>query len=263
MKKFTFIALLACFIMACSTEIDDTIVFDNITSDKEVKLSNDENSPVCAVHLQIATASERNGHKAEVVNRIIQKQLLDMEELTMQQAADSFTNTYTSTYLRNLLPLYNQDRADTTKRSWYDYHYVITSEARQGSKNTMVFIATTDYYEGGAHGVNLRTAMNFDIQTGRQMGLNDIFVPGYESLLSTVLQKALCEKVGAANISSLRQKGYLVGMQMFPTSNFILEDETITFIYNPSEIAPHTLGETELVIPLSNLDQILRKDNKS
>ena len=263
MKKFTFTALLACMILACSTEIEDTIVFENAIADKEVKLSNDEGSPVCAVHLQIATATEENGHKGEVVNRIIQKRLLNMEELTMQQAVDSFANTYTSTYRHNLLPLYNQDRADTAKRTWYEYHYVITSEARQGSKSTMAFIATTDYYEGGAHSVNQRIAMNFDMQTGRLMGLNDIFVPGYENLLNAVLQKALCEKMGVANLSSLRQKGYLVGIQMFPSENFILEDETISFIYNPSEIAPHTLGETELVIPLSDLEQILRKENKS
>ena len=262
MKKFTFTALLACIVLACSTEIEDTIVFDNATADKEVKLSNDEGSPVCAVHLQIATAIEENGHKGEVVNRIIQKRLLNMEELTMQQAVDSFANTYTSSYIHNLLPLYNQDRADTAKRTWYEYHYVITSEARQGSKSTMAFIATTDYYEGGAHSVNQRTTMNFDVQTGRLIGLNDIFVPGYENLLNAVLQKALCEKVGVADISNLRQKGYLVGVQMFPSENFILEDETITFIYNPSEIAPHTLGETELVVPLSNLEQVLRKEQK-
>ena len=264
MKKFTFTALLACMILACSTEIEDKIFFEDAIADKEVKLSSDENSPVCAVHLQIATASEKkNGHKAEVINRIIQKRMLNMEELTMQQAVDSFVNTYTSTYVRNLLPLYNQDRGDTAKHSWYDYHYVITSEARQGSKSTIVFIATTDYYEGGAQSVNQRTAINFDMQTGRLMGLNDIFVPGYENLLNTVLQKALCEKVGVANLSSLRQKGYLAKLQMFPSENFILEDETITFIYNPSEIAPRSLGETELVIPLSNLEQILRKENKS
>lgn len=263
MKKFTFTALMACLILACSTEIDDTIVFDNAIADKEVKLSNDEGSPVCAVHLQIATATEENGHKAEVVNSVIQKRLLNMEELTMQQAVDSFANTYTKNYARNLLPLYNQDRADTAKRTWYEYHYVITSEARKGSKSTMVFIATTDYYEGGAHSVNQRTAMNFDVRTGRLLELNDVFVPGYENPLSAVLQKALCEKVGASDLSILRQKGYLVGMQIFPTQNFILEDETITFIYNPSEIAPRTLGETELVIPLSDLTQILRKEQKS
>ena len=263
MKKTTFSALLLCLVVSCTTEIEDTILFDSISINKEMKLSNDEGSPVCAVSLQLKYATEKNGHKAEVVNEIIQQKLFNMSELTIQQAADSFANSYTSTYVRNFLPLYNQDRADTTKRSWYEYHYVITSEARQGSKSTMAFIANTDYYEGGANSVNLRTAMNFDIMTGRLMGLNDIFVPGYENLLNAILQKALCEKVGVADISDLRQKGYLVGMQMFPSENFILEDETITFIYNPSEIAPRTLSETELVIPLSDLEQILRKEQKS
>ena len=260
MKKFTFTALLACTVLACSPEIEDTIVFDNTTADKEVKLSNDEGSPVCAVHLQIATAIEENGYKGEVVNRIIQKRLLNMEGLTMQQAVDSFANTYTSSYLRNLLPIYNQDRADTTKRTWYEYHYVITSEARQGSKSTMAFIATTDYYEGGAHSVNQRTTMNFDVQTGRLMGLNDIFVPGYENLLNTVLQKALCEKVGADGLAALHKMGYLVGMDMFPAENFILNDETITFIYNPDEIASADKGTTELIISLNALKPILKPE---
>ena len=263
MKKFTLTTLLACFILACSTDIDDTIIFDSVTADKDITLSNDEGSPMCAVHLQIATASEINGPKAEVVNRIIQKRLLDMEELTMQQAVDSFANTYTTTYLRSLLPLYNQDRADTAKRSWYEYHYVITSEARQGSKKTMVFIATTDYYEGGVHGVNMRTTMNFDVKTGRLMELNDIFVPGFENQLSAILLTALREKVGANRTSDLNDMGYLLKVEMYPTPNFILGDGTITFIYNPSEIAPHTQGETELVIPLSDLTQILRKEYQS
>ena len=262
MKKYFFTALMACFVLACSTEIDNTIVFGDVIADKEVKLSNDENSPKCAVHLQIATASEINGHKGAAVDRIIQKRLLNMEELTMQQAADSFANTYTGTYARNLLPLYNQDRADTAKHSWYDYHYVITSEAIQGSKNSMAFIATIDYFEGGARSVNMRNIMNFDVQTGRLLGLNDVFVPGFENLLTAVLQKALCEKIGVNDISDLRQQGYLAGMQMYPTSNFILGDETVTFVYNPSEIAPHTQGETELIIPINDLTQILRDEYK-
>ena len=263
MKKFTFITLMAYFVLACSTENEDTILFDSVTVDREVKLSNDEGSPVCAVHLQIAAASEENGHKAEIVNHIIQKRLLNMEELTMQQAVDSFANTYANTYIRNLLPLYNQDRADTTKRSWYEYHYVITSEAYQGSKSTMAFIATIDYFEGGAYGINQRTTMNFDAKTGRLLELSDIFVPGYENKLAAVLQKALCEKTGAKNLSTLHKMGFLVGMKMYPTPNFILGDETITFIYNPSEIAPRTQGEIELIISLNDLTQILRKENKS
>ena len=37
----------------------------------------------------------------------------------------------------------------------------------------------------------------------------------------------------------------------------ILGGETITFVYNPYEIAPYALGSTELVLPYSQLNKIL------
>ena len=262
MKKTTFSVLLLCLAISCTTEIEDTILFDSITADKEVKLSNDENSPACAVHLQLQYATEKNGHKAEVVNEIIQKIFLDMSELTVQQAVDSFANTYTSSYVRNFLPLYNQDRADTAKRSWYEYHYVITSQTQPGGFGTTSYDAIIDYYEGGAHGVNQRMTMNFENKTGRLLELEDIFVPGFESQLNPILQKALSEKVGVRNLRELKDKGYLISMEMFPSKNFLLSDETISFIYNPYEIATYDKGETEINIALSALKNILKPEYK-
>jgi hypothetical protein len=62
-----------------------------------------------------------------VINTAVMKRLLDEDEETMELAADAFAYKYISSYKKTMLPLYNEDRADTTKRSWYEYHYVITS----------------------------------------------------------------------------------------------------------------------------------------
>ena len=262
MKKTTFSALLLGLAVSCATESEDTIFFDSAISDKEVKLSNDEGSPVCAVHLQLEYATNKNGHKAEVVNEYIIQKLLAMKEITVQQATDSFANTYTSTYVRNFLPLYNQDRADTSKRSWYEYHYVITSQTQPCGRGTTAYIATIDYFEGGAHSVNQRLTMNFENKTGRLLELSDIFVPGFESQLNPILQQSLSEKVGANSLRDLHDKGYLVSMDIYPSKEFILNDETIDFIYNPSEIVSYDKGETLLTIPLSILDNILKPEFK-
>ena len=262
MKKTTFSALLLCLAVSCTTETEDTIFFDSVISDKEVKLSNDEGSPVCAVHLQLEYATDKNGHKAEVVNEYIIQKLLDMKDITVQQAVDSFANTYTRTYVRNFLPLYNQDRADTTKRSWYEYHYVITSQTQTNNIGTTAYIAIIDYFEGGAHGVNQRMTMNFENKTGRLLELQDLFVPGFEGQLNAILQQALCEKIGVPDLSDLREEGYLPSMEMYPSKNFILNDETINFIYAPYEIASYDKGEIELTIPFSMLNDILRTEFK-
>lgn len=260
MRKQTIMMLIACGIAGCTPELSDTIEFDYACADKEVKLSNDEMPPTCAVHLQLAYATDRNGDKADVINSAIQKEFLDMGELTMQQAVDSFASSYASSYIKNFLPLYNQDRSDTTKRSWYNYHYVITTQTQPGGKSTTAYIATIDYFEGGAHGINQQKIMTFDNKTGHRVLLDDMFVSGYEGQLSAFLQEALCEKTGAESLKDLREQGYLFSMDMFPAKNFIFNDETITFIYNPYEIASYDKGSTELTLPLSTLSGILKQE---
>ena len=89
--------------------------------------------------------------------------------------------------------------------------------------------------------------------------LADIFVPGYEQRLSDLLQKALCDNVGVSSIKELKDQGYLYSMDMFPSENFILGNEAITFIYNPYEIAPYEKGAIELTINYSQIDDILNK----
>lgn len=109
-----------------------------------------------------------------------------------------------------------------------------------------------------AHGINQQQILNFDSRTGLLLTLKDIFVSGYEQPLKDLLLKALLSKTGCKNIHALRARGYLSSMDIFPTENFILGSETITFIYNPSEIAPYSMGATQLVIPYSDLDKLIK-----
>ena len=71
------------------------------------------------------------------------------------------------------------------------------------------------------------------------------------------LLEALEEKVGASNLKELHNRGYLYSMDMFPSENFILGDDAITFIYNPYEIAPYEKGCIELKIAYDAIDNIL------
>lgn len=259
-KKSTILGLIVLMLSGCEQKDENTIIFGEVTADKQVVLSNDEGSPQCTVHLRLAYATDENGQKAGIVNETIQRRFLDMHDLTMKQAADSFANSYAAAYKKNFLPLYNQDRADTTKRSWYEYHYVITSQTQPRSKGTTSYIATIDYFEGGTHGVNMQQTILFDNHDGRELTLDDLFERGYENPLTAILLKSLQEKLGAESTRDLNNLGYLVGMKLFPSKNFILNDETITFIYNPHEIAPYEKGSTELTVSLSELGDILKKE---
>ena len=258
-KKYIFPFLgLILLMVSCKGGDEDAVEFQTVTADETVVLSNDENSPTCAVHLKMEEATETSGHRGELINTTVMKRLLDREETSMKLAAEAFAEKYTNSYKQTMLPLYNQDRADTTKRSWYQYHYIITCTTQEGSKGTIVYLATIDYYEGGAHGINQLLTMNFEKKTGRQLTLGDIFATGYEQPLKNILLKALKSKTGCNSLSALRDKGYLYSMDIFPSENFILGEETITFVYNPYEIAPYAVGSTELIIPFSDVDKLLK-----
>ena len=88
-------------------------------------------------------------------------------------------------------------------------------------------------------------------------------VPGYKVKLNELLQKALMDKADCKDINELHDKGYLFSMEMYPSSNFILGKDGITFIYNPYEIAPYALGRIELTISNATLEPLFKKNENN
>ena len=235
---------------------DKSIGFETLTKEKTVSITNESGAPTCSVRLELACAKESAGERAKAINNAVASQLLNMEGLSLKQAADSFANSYTRGYVKNFAPLYREDRGDAAKRAWYEYHYNIKSEARQGRDGVTVYTADVDYYEGGAHGMNQRIVMNFDNATGRLLTLDDVFVPGYQQQLSERLLQALMEKTESEDLADLKDKGYLYATDMFASENFALGDDAITFVYNPYEIAPYAFGLIELEIDNDDLKEL-------
>ncbi len=262
-NKHYLLLLLPLLLFACKGSDEPTLTFEPVIADKEVRLSSEDNSPRCQVHLNMLQATADNGEKAKLINDVLLTRLLNKPHSNdFQAAVTQFADDYTKTYKNTMLPLYNQDRNDTAKIAWYEYHYMIETTTQPGTAYTTSYLATVDYYEGGAHGINQLITFNFDNTTGKLVTLADIFAPGYESQLKSALLKALKSKTGLSSMNELKDAGYLYSMEMFPSENFILNDETITFVYNPYEIAPYALGSIELIITYNEVSNILNSSFK-
>ncbi len=181
-----------------------------------------------------------------------------MQGLNMQQAVDSFARQYTHEYKQTLAPLYEQDKNDETKQRWYEYHYTIDTKTKTGRDNVVVYLINMDYYEGGAHGIEQQLVMNFDAQSGQQLTLKDVFVPGFEARMTELLLEKLMEIADVKTMDDLKAKDYLFSMDMFPSENFILDSDEITFIYNAYEIAPYAMGRTEISVSYSEVKDLLK-----
>lgn len=224
---------------------------------KAVTITNEDNAPQCQVSLKVKYV-KGDDERAVAINNAIEQRLFMYDSLTMQQAVDSFANFYTSEYQKNIAPLYREDRADETKRAWYEYQYEIETDTRRGKDNCLVYIIDLDIYEGGAHGIRQQLVMNFDEKTGKRITYDDLFVEGYSYTLRELLLDELKRQTDTNTLDELHEKDYLLTMDIYPPQNFILGDDEITFIYNPYEIAPYVKGNTELTLSYSKLSKILK-----
>lgn len=222
--------------------------FRHVTVERSVGIDNGKDSPQCQVQLDILAANDTASEAGRRMNEQIVKKIFDMEQLSVEAAADSFANVYTRDYRKNMAPLYREDRADAAKRPWYEYRYTVATETRGERKGVTNYLITLDYYEGGAHGITQLLTLNMDNKTGEMVTLSDVYGENFEQPLTERLLEALLEKTGAHNISELHDRGYLYSMDMFVPANFIVGDDEVTFIYNPYEIAPYSEGRIELVI---------------
>lgn len=245
-----FVVPIVLLLIACGDKNDgDMIDFDRISVERTISINNSKDAPQCHVHLEILQARNSTSVAADsLINEAIVKKIFDMEHVSPQAAADSFANTYTHNYQNYLAPLYREDHADTNKRPWYEYRYVINTETCNNADGITNYLITLDYYEGGVHGINQLLTLNFDNKTGRLLTLHDIFGNDYELSLGDKLLQALLKKTGDNDLEALHQRGYLYSMNMFIPENYIISNDKVTFIYNPYEIAAYSEGKIELDI---------------
>jgi hypothetical protein len=57
---------------------------------------------------------------------------------------------------------------------------------------------------------------------------------------------------------NLQDAGWFIDNQLKATNNFFFRDKKVVFVYNTYEIAPYSMGVTQVKIPLSRLENILK-----
>lgn len=270
MKKLFCIIIAATLLLACGSKsggkhgenlednLEETVFsISEVKLAKEVSVVDKDGAPKCRISLEVKYV-KGNDKRARNINNAIEEQLFRFNDLTMQQAVDSFANVYTSEYRENMSPLYREEDDKDTNHAWYEFRYELETDTQDGKDDCLVYIAELSMYEGGAHGIEGKLAFNFDKKTGRQITCEDIFVKGYEHRLEEILLKKLMEQTNTHSLEELQEEGYLFSMDFYVSQNFILGKKSITFIYNPYEIAAYALGRTELVLSYSELKAIMK-----
>jgi hypothetical protein len=116
---------------------------------------------------------------------------------------------------------------------------------------------------GGAHGLSTRNFFNFDLNTGKLLTEADIFTENYDESLKELIKTRIVEQSVEDStmipISNLEDTDYWVDT-IKPNGNFYITESSINYVFNPYDIAPYSLGETEVILPFDRLKDILKKN---
>lgn len=116
-----------------------------------------------------------------------------------------------------------------------------------------------DAYTGGAHGMHHTEFLVFDTATGKRLKPEDVFVPGFATVLNRLIDAKFRQMKGLLKTERLDgEKGTLFENVIRHNDNFALGDKGIVFFYNEYEIAAYAFGPTEIELVYGELQDILK-----
>jgi len=176
-----------------------------------------------------------------------------------------FTKNLYADYRENNEPLLTV--MDSANRYSFNNEHVVSGFSLLSDKKIYVYGIERYIYMGGAHGLETRNYFNFDLKTGNLITEKDLFKSNYQAELSEIIKKRIVEE--SKEMKETKETEPILSLEdtdfwadsIKPNGNFYITDESINFVFNPYEIAPYYMGQTEVSIPFNRLKNILKPTN--
>jgi hypothetical protein len=111
-------------------------------------------------------------------------------------------------------------------------------------------------FTGGAHGMENLNYGNFELDSGKELDIQDIFLDKNDSLLTNLLTRKLKEKLQIPSDSAFPEGVYFVE-EVEPCNNIYITSLGLGFYYNSYEIAPYSTGQTNLFFKFEEIKPYL------
>ncbi len=143
-------------------------------------------------------------------------------------------------YVKEYMEIAQLVRQKEKKASQLIGELSIKTELRAAKDDYLTALSHITINNGNGQPTRYTIVRNFNPKDGKAISLQDVFGSDYKEELTQKVTASLAERLGLDDddITGLRAKGYFVGIDAYPTDNFILTDDSLIFIYTPGEISP-------------------------
>jgi len=125
---------------------------------------------------------------------------------------------------------------------------------------TVLELSSGQYFTGAAHGIHATQFLNWDNARREAIPLDRVLVPGGQPAFEAALRRAHAEWLKKQPDPQADTDTW---NRLWPfqfSDNYAFTDQGILVKYNSYELAPYSYGQPELLIPYSDLNDILRVD---
>ena len=263
------LTILGCsfFLFSChknQNQTTDLLELDSLCINETTHLFADTSKPSCNLVLNYTfIKNSKDSLLRDSINKIFRTNLLGNKYLNASnaEAVETYANQYAKDYCTKLEPIYleeaKENNGENDIESWYSYYCSMKSSVIYCSDNYLVYQIDYSDYTGGAHGMYATSFLNIDLTNKKQLTLDDLFQSEYSEILTDLITNQLIAENGVTCREELEELGYGTTGNISHTENFYLNEEGITFLYNPYDIAPYSMGETRVTIPYQMLGHIL------
>lgn len=185
-----------------------------------------------------------------------------MKYADMDTIIEKFHDDVLREYRLDYVPLYEQmkdgESEEVSINLNNEHMLMVYPMTLQG--NVLSYVVERYLYLGGAHGINNRLLLNFDITTGQTLTEQDLFTDDFFSKIHDLLVLNLVrQRDDMSLIEDVQNSDYEVDA-IKPNGNFYFAPDGLIYIYNPYEIGPYYLGETNILVPTEEIKPFLKEE---
>jgi len=192
-------------------------------------------------------------HSASALNDTVRHRAAGLFDV-YQKSDTSFKQ-----FAAHFMKAYKQEMVNRNTKMIYTLQTTASVVRQDSSLVAMLFLGYS--FQGGAHGSSLTMFMNWDTKAGKVIKLNDILTDGYQHPLDSIGEKIFRTQEKISDTEPLKNNYFFAKDKFALNDNFLITPTGLRFVYNEYEIKPYAAGKTELFIPYTQIQLLLRANS--
>lgn len=254
---------------SCNTDkrsnTPNEITYDSISVSRIYHLENDSTKPSCSLRINyIYPVSYADSAVLTKVQRELNYVLLEdegYEQLKPADAVNKFITDYIENYKREAKEQFPDWEKSGDTEDYFSFYKTLDSKVLFDMGGLLSYQVSSMDYKGGANSSTLYRNVVIDLETGKRVTENDIFIADYKKMLNAQLIRKILDQNKVMKPEDLLEFGYWGIEDLTSNNNFYVDTKGITYILNPGEYSAPSLGEIRIFLTYPEVDQILKNDS--